>query len=287
MKTTSTAIASVLLALTGCGDQKSVSMSSQQPKNDTAKRSANFLNVKSKFCDQKETTVKNGERIFIDLDQGIIGIGFTTDQNCKVVDFKSATVTEFDDKQTKLAVVTSVGRKSSCQDGVLPYAGLEFKNAIFTADTLAIENIDHKAGECSEIVFKFSPATNANKLPINKETTDEKINHCPELKGTYSCHSPYGAFDGVYSFSYSDDSTTKQSTYQITPEGKQPVTYVVGDQSSYTGICKNDELRIFNHDADDSAFGFEKATTNGIDIQINYYVRTGANIVSTCKKQNP
>ena len=134
MKITSTIIVSTLLSLTA---------------------NADFLNVKSKLCDQKEVIVKNGDRIFIDLNQGLIGIGFTSDQNCRVVDFKSATIIEKSDDQTKLAIVSSVGRRSSCQNGVLPYAGLEFKNAILTADTLAIENIDHQAGECSEIIFKF------------------------------------------------------------------------------------------------------------------------------------
>jgi len=154
MKIATVLIASILFTLTGCGaSQQSADNATTRNKGSTT--SPTFLNVKSKLCDQKEATVKNGERIYIDLDRGLIGIGFTSDQNCKVVDFKSANVSEKTGDQTKLVVVSSVGRKSSCQDEILPYAGLEFKDAILTASTLTIENIEHNANECAEIVFKF------------------------------------------------------------------------------------------------------------------------------------
>jgi hypothetical protein len=118
----------------------------------TSSAFAEFHPVKAKFCDQKPVALENGERVFIDVSQGVIGVGAIR-QNCGVYDFKMAAIVDQSPDHTKLAVVSSVGRRSTCAgNDILPYAGPEFKGAIVTQDSLELTDV---VGQCSSILFKF------------------------------------------------------------------------------------------------------------------------------------
>jgi hypothetical protein len=117
--------------------------------------SASFHDVTEKYCGQEKIEVQDGERVFIDLDKGMIGIG-STDGHCKVVDFQMVTATELtrmNGVTTGAAmVVKSVGRRSSCASGVSAYEGLEYSGVTVTEDSLVLSDVQ---GDCSEITFKF------------------------------------------------------------------------------------------------------------------------------------
>jgi hypothetical protein len=117
--------------------------------------SASFYEVTEKYCGDKKVEVQDGERVFIDLNKGMIGIG-STEGHCKVVDFQMVTVTELTRTANGVigaaSVVRPVGRRSSCSSSVSAYEGLEYSSVTVTEDSLVLSDVQ---GECSEITFKF------------------------------------------------------------------------------------------------------------------------------------
>lgn len=49
--------------------------------------SAEFINVDKVICDVEEISDTKITRVFLDLNKAIFGIGETSDQNCRTVDF--------------------------------------------------------------------------------------------------------------------------------------------------------------------------------------------------------
>jgi hypothetical protein len=127
-------------------------------------------------------------------------------------------------------------------------------------------------------------------LRPKSESIKVASNQCPILNGIYSCQGGYGAFNGAYTFSFADGPGSNQSTYQITPDGKPAITYIVSPQITHDGRCRDGELLIFIQGAsNDSAYGFStwNGTDNAFDLQVNYYESHDSNIIAGCKKLNP
>jgi hypothetical protein len=147
----------VLLVFISCGERKSSISSDNRPETRTESgleqkpTGKNFHTVKEKFCDNRKVEIKIGERLFIDLNNAVIGIGHT-DGDCKVVDFKSVVISGSNYSATTVSVRSSLGRRSTCLTGIHPYDGLEYSEALVQNNVIELLATE---GDCSSVIYKF------------------------------------------------------------------------------------------------------------------------------------
>ena len=113
---------------------------------------ADFRPLLAKQCDDVQVPIQFSERVFIDLNQNILGFG-TTEDTCRVVDFKSFVVTSQSAGQLELTPVKSIGRRSSCSGtDLLPYQGYEFASARVNDHSIELFEV---AKLCKHLVLSF------------------------------------------------------------------------------------------------------------------------------------
>lgn len=78
---------------------------------------AEFFEIKKKICDGKTIQVNAGERIYINLDQSLIGIGYN-DGDVKIVDFNSIVILE-GSPEGLIAQATMPKRRTSKSSNVI------------------------------------------------------------------------------------------------------------------------------------------------------------------------
>ncbi len=77
--------------------------------------SAQFIEVKEKFCDGKSVELKKGERLFFDQAQSVFGVGKTDDENCKSVEFFHVVLSsKVGDSEETYSSVSNLGKRNSC-----------------------------------------------------------------------------------------------------------------------------------------------------------------------------
>src|SRR5690606_10139514 len=122
----------------------------------TSSFAGDFFAVKEKFCDGTSVEVAQNERVFVDMEKGVLGIG-STEGNCQVVDFTQVlilTKTSNPDEYKTLSV-RDIGRRSTCSatsDEILPFERIRYSYALVKADSIEFSDI---AGECATITYRF------------------------------------------------------------------------------------------------------------------------------------
>ena len=110
-----------------------------------------FFPVIAKNCNSKPAQVLNGERIFIDDSQQILGFGFS-DQNCRLVDFTSYVIVSSSNADENIQAACAIGRKSTCTTDIGAYKGPNFQTAIIGPHSLHLQNVE---GDCTDLSFQF------------------------------------------------------------------------------------------------------------------------------------
>ena len=113
---------------------------------------ANFFSVEKKFCDGSEVSLLKEERVYLDVDRGVVGHGHTTEDDCRVVDFQSVILVSDIDGRIEMATVSPIARRSSCSSDKEAYQGIDFFSSTIIGDTLSLYSID---GDCRETALKL------------------------------------------------------------------------------------------------------------------------------------
>lgn len=111
--------------------------------------------VAQKICDGRQIPITQEERVFVLLQQSMIGLGVTQADNCRVVDFHTITVTSSGivNREQVVQVVVSpvpVMRKNSCNTQVVP-AAPQFQSAEYTGSRLVL----HGAAGCVTLELRL------------------------------------------------------------------------------------------------------------------------------------
>lgn len=118
----------------------------------TSTADAKFYNITSAKCDNNAVENSKINRIFFDAQQLVLGIGQTETVNgkeCTVVDFyrgpielsQSSTV-ESIDQVFVFTPASPVGRRSSCEQGIIEFKGPSFEKAEFTGKKISFEKMN-------------------------------------------------------------------------------------------------------------------------------------------------
>lgn len=121
---------------------------------------ADFFEVVHKTCGGQELAKKNGERVFLDMDEGMIGLGQTLSSGIRIVDFNSVVSTGFSNilmgssvqtnSEYSVEAVSAVRRTSLNQDQH-PLAQTSFKMALIIGNELTLT--EHE--ECFDGVLEY------------------------------------------------------------------------------------------------------------------------------------
>ena len=124
----------------------------------------NFFYVEQMICDGEEITVPEGQSIFFNSEEStFFGIGKferNEEKTCNVIDFYSVLTTAFEYKNTALKAtflpVEKIGRRSSCEEGILQHQGPDFTEAIFTSDETGTNIVLKGLKDCQLLEYKLS-----------------------------------------------------------------------------------------------------------------------------------
>ncbi len=114
---------------------------------------AQFSDIEAITCDGLEVEVKEGDRLFFDPVKSIIGFGETSEDGCKVVDFKTLLLEQStsvgEDIVSTYLPVSAVGRKTTCQPGQIS----DYKGPVFEKVTIEDEKITIKKFEGCDLAI--------------------------------------------------------------------------------------------------------------------------------------
>tara|TARA_R110002072_G_scaffold534_3_gene3714 strand:+ start:93514 stop:93930 length:417 start_codon:yes stop_codon:yes gene_type:complete len=106
---------------------------------------ASFINVDTVNCDGETVQNSEIERVYVDFNRAMFGIG-KSESKCRVVDFYSVLTTTNSTSDGQQMIVfqptEEVGRRSSCTKDLLPFAGISFEAAAFTGKKIILSNTE-------------------------------------------------------------------------------------------------------------------------------------------------
>jgi hypothetical protein len=120
--------------------------------------SAGFHQISKKLCNGDQVELTKQERVYIDLDKAILGFGQTNDQDCKTVDFTSVLIESLSHStvigmRAEVLSVSAIGRRSSCEDGLVPFAGISNFKASIEDDRVTVYS--DELSDCEEMTLFY------------------------------------------------------------------------------------------------------------------------------------
>lgn len=99
-----------------------------------------FFTVTSNDCDGVAIAPLAGQRIYVDLEGSVLGLGYDDENKCRVVDFASVLRQSFSPQKTEFLFVNEAGSKNSCSGKVaLPFnEGSRFSSAVVEPTTITL-----------------------------------------------------------------------------------------------------------------------------------------------------